>query len=312
LVVKGDQRLSRKGVLYVLAIGVDKYESEGYELKFAVADVEEMAVALKAQQRRVSDYAETEVVLLKDEQATKDNIMLALRRFAEGQQVSARLNASPEFKQQLEKIKDLQPEDALVIYFAGHGTVKGDHFYLLPHDFVAGAEEQPQAKTVSDLELTEVLEHVSAGKLLMVIDACQSGQALGGEKEGRGPMNSKGLAQLAYDKGMYILAAAQRYESAKEISRTQAGKKIEHGLLTFALLEGLAKARKDSEGRISERDWMNYGVEQVPRMQQEELEKLQVRSGKRVKPGDNRSSVQRPRVFYRRELEVKPLIVAVQ
>jgi hypothetical protein len=39
----------------------------------------------------------------------------------------------------------------------------------------------------------------------MVIDACNSGQALEAEEKRRGPMNSKGLAQLAYEKGMYIL-----------------------------------------------------------------------------------------------------------
>jgi uncharacterized caspase-like protein len=285
-----------------------------------VADVDHIGKDLKARQDALRDYDHTEIISLTDADATKDNIMLALRRFAEGQQVSAPSNASPEFKQQLEKIGNLQPEDALVIYFAGHGLARGDHFYLLPHDFAENADLH-EARTISDVDLKEVLEHVGAGKLLMVIDACQSGQVLGGEKEGRGPMNSKGLAQLAYDKGMYILTAAQSYQSAKEVSRSQAGQKIEHGLLTFALLEGLNKARKDNEGKISERDWMNYAVEQVPLMQLEEAKKHgaadevaspQDRSGKRVKPGDKGGSVQRPRVFYRRELETHPLIVAKQ
>jgi len=105
------------------------------------------------------------------------------------------------------------------------------------------------------------------------------------------------------------------------VSRSQAGQRIEHGLLTFALLEGLSKARKDSEGRISERDWMNYAVEQVQRMQQEEIRKGSVanqpasdqeRTGKKKNPGDSGGGVQRPRVFYRRELETHPLIVAKQ
>jgi hypothetical protein len=38
---------------------------------------------------------------------------------------------------------------------------------------------------------------MDAGHLLMVIDACNSGQALEAEEKRRGPMNSKGLAQLA-------------------------------------------------------------------------------------------------------------------
>ena len=44
-------------------------------------------------------------------------------------------------------------------------------------------------------------------------------------------MNSKGLAQLAYEKGMYILTAAQSYQAAQEASR------FGHGFLTYALVE---------------------------------------------------------------------------
>ena len=62
---------------------------------------------------------------------------------------------------------------------------------------------------ISDEELELAVEGIDADKLLMVIDACNSGQALEAEERRRGPMNSKGLAQLAYEKGMYILTAAQ-------------------------------------------------------------------------------------------------------
>ena len=44
-------------------------------------------------------------------------------------------------------------------------------------------------------------------------------------------MNSKGLAQLAYEKGMYILAGAQSYQAALE------AEELGHGYLTFSLVE---------------------------------------------------------------------------
>ena len=73
-----------------------------------------------------------------------------------------------------------------------------------------------------------------------MIDACNSGQALEAEEKRRGPMNSKGLAQLAYEKGMYILTAAQSYQAALETSQ------LGHGYLTFALVEeGLKKGMAD-------------------------------------------------------------------
>ena len=80
-----------------------------------------------------------------------------------------------------------------------------------------GRAEMLEKESVSDLELNGHLEKVDAGKILMVIDACQSGQALGGKNDGKAPMNSKGFAQLAYDKGMYILTAAQSQQAKPRI-----------------------------------------------------------------------------------------------
>lgn len=328
LVVTGDESLTRKGVFYVLAVGINQYQAAGYDLKFAVADVEEIGAELKLQQDKIGEYARTEVISLTDELATKANILFALRRFAGDNQENAGDKGSSQLKKELEKIRVLQPEDALVLYYAGHGSAKEEHFYLMPHDVLPSDDSHLRASSLSDVDLNEALERLDAGKLLMVIDACQSGQMLGAAKEGRGPMNSKGLAQLAFDKGMYILAAAQSYQAAKEVSRSQEGKKIEHGLLTFALLEGLNQAKVDRTGKIRERDWMKYAVDQVPLMQVDEMKQRQLAIEKGSSSQQGRGAqlvfaegddptleyekrrVQRPRVFYRRELETQPLIVA--
>lgn len=322
LVVNGADNLKRAGTLYVLALGANKYRNKDYDLNFAVADVNEISKQIKAYQDKLSDYARTEIILLTDQDATKASIMRALRRFSAGPGMSAEPGLSPVLKQQLEKIKPIEPEDGLVIYYAGHGRAIGQHFYLMPHDFVARNEELFMGSSISDIELNQALERVDAGKLVMIIDACQSGQVLGSEREGRGPMNSKGLAQLAYDKGMYILTAAQSFQAAKEVSRSRAGEKIGHGLLTFALLEGFTRARRDAEGRVTEREWMKYAVDQVPAMEIEEMTKRSSEAKQTNRPaprgelvfvnGDDSGAVQRPRVFYRRELEGHPLIVARQ
>jgi len=57
-------------------------------------------------------------------------------------------------------------------------------------------------------------------------------------------MNSKGLAQLAYEKGMYILTAAQSYQAAQKAAR------LGHGFLTYALVEeGLKTNAADKDRR---------------------------------------------------------------
>src|SRR4030095_5340619 len=102
-------------------------------------------------------------------------------------------------------------EDAVIVFFAGHGTAQAQRFYLIPHDlgYSGSRTELDEAglktilsHSVSDLELEQACEGIDAGHLLMVIDACNSGQALEAAEKRRGPMNSKGLAQLAYEKGM--------------------------------------------------------------------------------------------------------------
>jgi uncharacterized caspase-like protein len=149
----------------------------------------------------------------------------------------------------------------------------------------------------------------------MVIDACNSGQALEAEERRRGPMNSKGLAQLAYEKGMYILTAAQSHQAALEVSQ------LGHGLLTYALVEeGLRQAAADKEpkdGSILVREWLDYVTARVPLMQVEKMKAAQAAGRNLSFAAEDRGlplprrSGQVPRVFYRRESESIPLVVAV-
>lgn len=299
----------RGGTFYVLAVGVNDYLRASH-LKYAVDDATELATSLQREQGKLGVYDSTQVITLTNAEATKGNIFLALSKFRSDANSELPSNAL----RQLQRIKPLAPEDALVIVFSGHGVADAESFYLVPQD-VNPAKLRESA--VSDSELNDILEHVDVGQLLLIIDACQSGKALGQTKDGRAPMNSKGLAQLAYDKGMTILAAAQSYQAALEVSRTLTGKDIQHGLLTFALLDGLTnKKTTDASGNVLERTWFDYAVEEVPRMQVEEMKKRQGKSLQllfvRNDEKDNQPErhVQVPRVFYKREENRRPLIVA--
>jgi uncharacterized caspase-like protein len=221
-------------------------------------------------------------------------------------------------------LKRAEPEDAVIIYFAGHGTAQGQRFYLIPHDLGytgdRGNLNEAGLKTIlshsiSDLELEDAVEGLAAGSLLMVIDACNSGQALEAEEKRRGPMNSKGLAQLAYEKGMYILTAAQSYQAALEAAQ------FGHGLLTYALVEeGLKTDVADNEpkdGIVSAREWLDFATERVPEMQEEKMKQgrglglnIAFAEGEQKIADPEQRSVQRPRVFYRREMETDPLVIA--
>ena len=315
----GADSLKRPGTAYILAIGVNAYSNTQYNLKYAVADATAFGEEVGREQQQIANYEHIEVASLLDEQATKVNILRALKRLA-GTQEAWPADAPAA----LEKLKATQPEDAVFIYFAGHGTAQGQRFYLLPHDLgYAGERTRLDAAGlqiilehgISDEELERAVEGIDADKFLMVIDACNSGQALEAEEQRRGPMNSKGLAQLAYEKGMYILTAAQSYQAAQEASQ------LGHGLLTYALVEeGLKQAAADSDpkdGEVSVREWFDYASTRVPNMQLEKMKqarglglKLSFVAGEERVPDSERRVTQTPRVFYRRESEGRPLIVA--
>jgi WD40 repeat protein len=292
--VTGAESLRRKGIAYVLAVGVNEYANSQYNLKYAVADAQAFAEEVKKQQAKLNQYEQVEVISLDNGEATKANTLKSLASLS----------------------TKIQPEDAVIIYFAGHGTAQGNRFYLIPHDLgYSGSRTQLDAAglqsilshSISDEELERAVEGIDAGQMLLVIDACNSGQALEAEEKRRGPMNSKGLAQLAYEKGMYILTAAQSYQAALEAS------KLGHGYLTYALVEeGLKTGAADTEpkdNRVLLREWLDYATNRVPQMQEENLvgkRQLVQQEAQGVQP----TGLQRPRVFYRRETESQPLIIS--
>lgn len=320
--VRGGENLARKGTAYILAIGINKYSNRNFNLKYAEADALDVTRELIEQQSDLPYFARIEPLPLLNEEATKDNILLALKRFA-GTAPTLPAGAP----QVLQKIRPTEPEDLLVIYFAGHGFARQQQFYFMSHNV---GYNGPRAKaqvlanlptiirhSISDQDLEQALRDVDAANILLVLDTCDSGQVLESQEQRRGPMNSKGLAQLAYEKGMYILTASQSYQAALGAGR------LGHGYLTYALIvEGLNEGKADTlpqDGQIMLREWFVYAAERVPQLlpaQPRDSKRLYKKRSERRELVHDRAStgsrqeVQQPRVFYRRETEPNPLLIA--
>lgn len=306
--VNGADSLKRQGAANLLVIGVERYENPQFNLKYSVADATEMGAQLRFEQERLGRYNPVVTIPLTDAQATKKNILTAITRLA-GNKTEP---LSPEAPKILSTINPAQPEDAVVIYFSGHGTAVGDRFYLIPHDLGykgnrdkldAAAWKTILAHSISDEELVEALKPIDAGQLLVVIDACNSGQALESDEKRRGPMNTRGLAQLAYEKGIYVLTASQNLEVAFEADA------LKHSYLAYALLEdGLKKRAADEnhDGSIFLKEWFDYANERVP-----QIRRTRYRGRKElVEDEPDEQKVQRPRVFYTREIGARRFLVA--
>jgi WD40 repeat protein/uncharacterized caspase-like protein len=319
LVFEGAESLKRKGTAYIIAVGVNEYANPQYNLKYAVADAKSFGDEMRRKQTQIAGFERVEVIELLDANATKENILSVIKRLA-GEPDASRpptLKAGPS-----DGLKRAEPEDTVIIYYAGHGTAQQQRFYLIPHDLGYTGDRTKLTEaglktmlshSISDVELETAVEGLDAGHLLLIIDACNSGQALEAEEKRRGPMNSKGLAQLAYEKGMYILTAAQSFQAALEAAQ------LGHGYLTYALVEeGLKTPVADAEpkdGVLIAREWLNFATERVPRMQEEKMAQgrglgIAFTEGEADVAEPQKRTVQRPRVFYRRELEANPLIIA--
>jgi WD40 repeat protein len=242
----------------VFAIGVDATRHPAWRLSYAANDAGAVAAALKG----VPDADVATIALTSDargDHATKRNIRAVLLALG-GQVGEGDLAALAAAGVEPAALRPVGPDDAVVIAFSGHGTTRGESFFLLPSDAVPdGAGEPVPASLISAAELTAWLRDVDAGEIAFVLDACHSAASVDSAGFKPGPMGDPGLGQLAFDKGIRILAATQANDVAVEDGR------LGHGLLSYALGEGLdGKADADKDGQVTLGEWLGYGVARMP------------------------------------------------
>lgn len=242
------------GRAFLIAIGVADNESRGWRLSYPANDARRMLQAAGEALRRSGRYREVvEVPLISGRNPedlrpgetlpTKDNLRTVLERLA-GQ---------------------ARPEDLVLITFSGHGSTDASGvFRLYPYD-LGGGDEVPPERTIASDELALWLRGIDAGEMALVLDACKSGAAAGpGFKPA--PLGDRGLGQLAYDKRMPILAAAQADEDAIGSGA------LRHGLLTYALTaDGLEEGRALRDGAFSLGAWLAWARDRVPGLHAEKI-----------------------------------------
>ena len=268
------QRWQRRDrTAYVVAVGIDAFDDERWNLRFAVADARALRDQLSQRLARSDVYDTVVDVLLISAPgaaggARREDLQTVCRLLA-GAEVS------PERRARIpgaERLRTARPEDLLVVTLSTHGaTDAAGRFYLLPSDVAGGGQGEEWLRScISADTLARWLRDVDAGEMVLIVDACHAAASVDSEGFKPGPMGSRGLGQLAYDKRMQVLAASQAADVALESAR------IRHGLLTYALVkDGLERGRADSDppdGRISLTEWLRYGERRVPLLAAEILE----------------------------------------
>lgn len=267
----------RRGRAYVVAVGVDAFEphagSTFGNLQFAARD----AVAYSSQLGEALSASEqfSEVVTIpltstgnsKTSTATKEAIKTVFDALS-GDRVNAALLANVP---QAERLQRARPTDAVFIAFSSHGFTRSGalaeaklggkvgEFYLVPSDIGDDQGGGVLGRCISAEQLATWLRGIDAGEMTMIIDACQSAGSAGQDFK-PGPMGSRGLGQLAYNKKMRILAASQVTQPATE------NRLLGHGLLSYTLLSGLETfaADESADGQITVSEWLRYAEAHVP------------------------------------------------
>jgi len=286
-----------KGRAYIISLGVNAYEREGLDLRYAANDARQVQESLSGRLAAQGEYEEVvSVPLVSDyavaladgrtlaaQDATVQEERAGQKHGTENRATKGHLRAVLDvlagrpadvaLRKEIphaDRLRPARPEDLIIISVSSHGyTDSNGIFYIVPADTGTAAVSSPEFRShcISSDELSRWLRDVDAGELVMIVDACHSAAAVEGSDFKPGPMGSRGLGQLSYDKGMRILTATQADNVAMETNR------VRQGLLTYALLnDGLGEWRADykpHDNQITLTEWLGYGVERVPHLYEE-------------------------------------------
>lgn len=255
----------RKPRAFVINIGIDAYDEERLALNYAVSDAKLLSNRLAS----IPGYEVRRATLIgaklpgeSEQRITRDAmhaVFAVLAGFGDDAATKSMLRGID--VGQLERV---MPDDIVILSFSGHGwaSPQGD-FYLFPVEgkWAADAQHPELSTLVSSRELMKWLGNISASEIAVIIDACHSGASVNDFSFKPGPMRESGHGQLAYNKGIRVLAATQANDVAFESSL------FRHGLLTQALSDGMGQeirsADANSDGKLMLDEWLHYAVGRV-------------------------------------------------
>lgn len=234
---------AREPDLYLLAVGVDKYEdSRINDLSFAVEDAESFADLFRNQAGGL--YRNVHIVTLTDEKATVANVQIALENLR----------------------AEVQENDVVMVFFAAHGDSKvsgqKEKYYIMLHDSNLDAYE---ISALPQQDITSFVQEVK-GHTFMFIDTCHSGMST--VRNLPSPTDNLvrdfGVAAKTHTSGIdgrviEIFAASQGSQPAQEQTR------LGHGVFTQAIIQGIrdAEALDERRGVVTNSslfDWIDYRV----------------------------------------------------
>jgi uncharacterized caspase-like protein len=213
-----------------LVIGINKYKNVN-PLSHATNDADAIAEILKTK----FNFVQEEIIVLKDDVATKDNIIQQFHGFTQNK---------------------TDPDDKLLIFFAGHGHTitgnRGEVGFLVPVD---GTPANTSTLIRWD-DLTRNAELIKAKHVLFIMDACYGGSAI---TRALAVGSRRFLKDMCQRFSRQVITAGKADESVADAGGPLAG----HSIFTGHLLEGLNGAAATEGGIITANGIMAYVYEKV-------------------------------------------------
>ena len=214
-----NEEFTIKPKLYVLAVGVSKYQSTSVPaLELAGKDARDFAAA--AQNQKGGLYRDVVMRVLVDQQATKDQVLDGLDWIR----------------------KETTSKDVAMVFLAGHGVNDPNGvYYFLP----SNTDLEGLLRTgVSFSDIKNAVASI-AGKALFFVDTCHSGNVMGTR---RGTLDITGVVNelASAENGAVVFAASTGRQFSLENSEWG------NGAFTKALVEGInGKADYIGKGKIT-------------------------------------------------------------
>jgi len=224
--------------LHLLATAINDYADpqDVLNLNYAVPDAEGIAQALKETGQGSFDRVTTSLLI--DEQATKSGVINAIRG-----------------------LRKAAPGDTVVLYFATHGEVFDDLFYLLLRGLALPIDTSALGQVgLSVDELAAEISRLSARRVFLLLDTCKSGDAI--DILAQRSKDQRVLQVFGSNLGVNLIAATGKGQNALEVNQ------LGHGVFTYTLLKALAGEadRAPADGVITANEVGGFAKEQVAAM----------------------------------------------
>lgn len=210
--------------LYILAVGIDKYQEQSINLKYARKDADDIKNMLVRQSAGFYRPENIHAELIADHDASKKNIIGAIDALA-----------------QL-----IKPGDGFIFFVAGHGVLLQNQYYMLTHDYRGKIDD---SSLISSNEIVEMSKKIKSLHQLLVFDTCHAG---GVDYIVSGLYDAR-ISVLAKKMGLHIYASANDKQTALDGYRG-------NGLFTHTLLRGLNDNPQAAGGKSKEVTVISLGA----------------------------------------------------